>query len=149
MLGNHLFPLLYWIVSIQYFFFFFFRFFFIQISSALSPKIKNVFFCNLYSSSSNNLFYTSGCADGVTCNDTSDFNNSIIIAQKSDIVVLAFGIDTSLETNGMDRIDLNLPGYQNQLISEILNSLNSDTTVILVIMNGGCVDISKWQDNTV
>ena len=58
-----------------------------------------------------------GCTDGVACNKYD--STSVITAVKSaDVAILFMGIDTSFESEGLDRSTLELPGYQLQLIKD-------------------------------
>jgi hypothetical protein len=58
-----------------------------------------------------------GCTDGVPC--TKYDATSVITAVKSaDVALLFMGIDTSFESEGLDRTTLELPGNQLQLIKD-------------------------------
>ena len=46
----------------------------------------------------------------------------------------------------MDRVNLLLPGYQTQITNQVSGIAKGP--VILVILSGGCVDISFARDNT-
>ncbi|ETO12777.1 hypothetical protein RFI_24599 [Reticulomyxa filosa] len=50
------------------------------------------------------------------------------------------------ESEGNDRTSLALPGVQNQLISSIANVTTGP--IILVLLSGGCVDVSQWQQDS-
>jgi len=57
---------------------------------------------------------------------------------KADVVVLALGIDKSIEHEGLDRTNITLPGLQSQFAMEIYK-LNKPT--VLVLTNGGPIAI--------
>ena len=44
---------------------------------------------------------------------------AVAAAAAADAVVLVIGIDQSVESEGNDRTENGLPGYQNQLIQEV------------------------------
>ena len=44
---------------------------------------------------------------------------AVAAAAAADAVVLVIGIDQSIESEGNDRTEIGLPGYQNQLIQEV------------------------------
>lgn len=50
---------------------------------------------------------------------------------------MVVGLDLSQETEGHDRVSLNLPGEQQNLVSEITRA--SKGPVVLVLMSGGPV----------
>eukprot|EP00483_Globobulimina_turgida_P012097 UN12119 len=58
---------------------------------------------------------------------------------------MVMGLDDTQENEGHDRKNITMPGVQNELIGNI--SMLSGGPVILIILSGGCVDISQWRDN--
>ncbi|XP_039173372.1 LOW QUALITY PROTEIN: beta-xylosidase/alpha-L-arabinofuranosidase 2, partial [Eucalyptus grandis] len=87
--------------------------------------------------------YVAGCADvGCGMAQTDDANKA---AASADATVLVMGADQSIEKEGLDRVDLHLPGQQSLLVSEVANV--SKGPVILVIMSGGGMDVSFAKDN--
>jgi len=88
------------------------------------------------------LLYTQGCAiqgeivDGVA--------KSVFFAAQADAVVLFMGIDSSLENEGHDRYSIDLPQAQRDVIDAVC-SVNSK--VILVLINGGSLDLSFVRDD--
>ena len=62
------------------------------------------------------------------------------IAASADATVLVVGTNQSIEAEGRDRVDLNLPGQQALLITEVAKA--SKGPVILVIMTGGGMDVT-------
>lgn len=82
--------------------------------------------------------YSPGCAN-VACG-TAQVDDAKKIAASADATVLIVGADQSIEAESRDRLDLNLPGQQSLLITEVAKA--SKGPVILVIMSGGGFDIS-------
>jgi beta-D-xylosidase 4 len=76
------------------------------------------------------------------CNTAIDFNGT-------DAVVLVVGLDQSLESEGVDRVDLLLPAVQRDFIEETLQCVHSSSSpgqpVILVVMSGGPIDVSLYK----
>lgn len=85
-------------------------------------------------------------AEGCGLNDTSKrgFDEAIDIAKKSDVAILFMG-NSVPETEGEqnDRCNLDLPGVQEDLIREICNT---GTPVIVVLINGSAITMTKWID---
>ncbi|XP_023911286.2 beta-xylosidase/alpha-L-arabinofuranosidase 2 isoform X1 [Quercus suber] len=82
--------------------------------------------------------YQPGCSN-VACS-TAQVDDAKKIAASADATVLIMGADQSIEAESRDRIDLNLPGQQTLLVTEVAKA--SKGPVILVIMSGGGFDIS-------
>lgn len=82
--------------------------------------------------------YSPGCAN-VACS-TAQVDDAKKIAASADATVLIVGADQSIEAESRDRLDLNLPGQQSLLITEVAKA--SKGPVILIIMSGGGFDIS-------
>ena len=92
--------------------------------------------------SSGSLSYAAGCRD-VRCGDQSLIAGAVKVAASSDVVVLVVGLDQSVEAEGLDRVNLTLPGFQEKLVKDVAGATNG--IVILVIMAAGPVDISFTQ----
>ena len=67
------------------------------------------------------------------------------IAASADATVLVVGSDQSIEAESRDRVNLNLPGMQSVLITEVAKA--SKGPVILIIMTGGGMDITFAKNN--
>lgn len=80
-----------------------------------------------------------GCAN-VACRDDKQFGPALNAAHQADATVLVMGLDQSVEAETVDRVDLRLPGHQQDLISKVAATSKGPT--ILVLMSGGPVDIS-------
>src|SRR5215216_1861453 len=55
---------------------------------------------------------------------------AVKLAKKSDVVVLIAGLNGEWETEGADRVDMKLPGAQNELIERVVKA-NKNTIVVL------------------
>lgn len=84
-------------------------------------------------------------AQGVNINDnnSSDIANALNLAKAADVVVLAMGIDHSIEHEGIDRVNISLPGLQVPFVQQVL-AVGKPT--VLVIMNGGALAIDGLID---
>jgi len=82
--------------------------------------------------------YIEGCP--LTTNSTTGFPAAISVAKAADYVVLVMGIDSSVEGEDHDRVSIDLPYIQHQLIDAII-AVNKPT--VLVLLNGGMVGIDK------
>lgn len=82
--------------------------------------------------------YLPGCSN-VACG-TAQIDEAKKIAAAADATVLIVGIDQSIEAEGRDRVNIQLPGQQPLLITEVAKA--SKGNVILVVMSGGGFDIS-------
>lgn len=70
---------------------------------------------------------------------------AIDIAKQADFVVIVAGLDTTLETEDLDRVSLLLPGKQMDLVSRVAAA--SKRPVILVLTGGGPLDVSFAESN--
>ena len=69
---------------------------------------------------------------------------AVAAAQKADVTVLFVGTDQLLEGEGKDRININLPQIQQQLVRRV-HAANPKTVVVL--LNGGPVSVAWEKDN--
>ena len=67
---------------------------------------------------------------------------AVKLARSSDVVVLVAGLNGEWETEGSDRVDMKLPGRQNELIERIAKA-NKNTIVVLNV--GSAVEM-PWID---
>jgi len=81
--------------------------------------------------------YQLGC--NVACVDA-DIGSAVDLAASADAVVLVVGADQSIEREGHDRVDLYLPGKQQELVTRV--AMAARGPVVLVIMSGGGFDIT-------
>ncbi|KZV21210.1 beta-xylosidase/alpha-L-arabinofuranosidase 2-like [Dorcoceras hygrometricum] len=87
--------------------------------------------------------YQPGCAD-VKC-ATAQVDEAKKVASTADAVVMVMGSDQSIEAEGLDRVDITLPGQQQLLINSVAEV--SKGPVILVLMTGGGMDVQFAKDN--
>ena len=80
---------------------------------------------------------------GVNSTDTAHFGIAMEYAAKSELTVFVMGLNHSIEAEGTDRYDLHLPGLQNEFVANVSSVAGGD--VVLVIVSGGCVDISRFE----
>ncbi|GMJ06826.1 hypothetical protein like AT3G19620 [Hibiscus trionum] len=83
--------------------------------------------------------YEAGCSD-VKCGSEALIQPAVQAAANADAVVLVVGLDQSVEAEGLDRVNLTLPGYQEKLVTDVANAANGK--VVLVVMAAGPIDIS-------
>eukprot|EP00050_Salpingoeca_kvevrii_P017654 m.67087 g.67087 ORF g.67087 m.67087 type:complete len:487 (-) comp7653_c0_seq1:71-1531(-) len=84
-----------------------------------------------------------GC--DVPCKRQDGFANAISLAKSAQAVVLVVGLAQSQESEGHDRDDISLPGYQDSLIEQVADAAQSPIT--LIVMSGSSVDISAAKAN--
>ncbi|XVF24229.1 hypothetical protein REPUB_Repub13aG0109700 [Reevesia pubescens] len=86
------------------------------------------------------VVYEEGCEYGVKCPNDNLIFKAIKAARSADATILVVGTNLTIEQEDVDREELYLPGYQNQLIEQV--AVAAKGPVILVIMSAGGVDIS-------
>jgi len=91
-----------------------------------------------------NVTFNWGCT--IQSNSTVNFSIARQYASEADLVIMVMGLNDSVEAEGLDRTSLLLTGVQNQLIANVSQAAKNKNTV-LVVMSGGCVDVSQWQGN--
>eukprot|EP01123_Difflugia_compressa_P001965 TRINITY_DN1254_c0_g1_i1.p1 TRINITY_DN1254_c0_g1~~TRINITY_DN1254_c0_g1_i1.p1 ORF type:complete len:830 (+),score=168.28 TRINITY_DN1254_c0_g1_i1:160-2490(+) len=82
--------------------------------------------------------YAEGCK--IDSTDESGFAAACSAAQSTDATIMVVGLDQSQESEGNDRVIIDLPGVQNQLISKVASC--SKGPVVVVVMAGGPLDLS-------
>ncbi|KAJ0980001.1 hypothetical protein J5N97_015475 [Dioscorea zingiberensis] len=87
------------------------------------------------------VVYEAGCGD-VECKNDSLIWPAVKAAKSADATVIVTGLNLDIESEGNDRSDLELPGYQNLMIRMV--SAASKGPVILVILSGGGVNIAEF-----
>lgn len=85
-----------------------------------------------------NTRFEQGC-DSVACSSAS-VDRAVEIARGADYVVLIMGLDQTQEREDFDRVELVLPGKQQELILAVARV--SKQPVVLVLLCGGPVDIT-------
>lgn len=87
--------------------------------------------------------YHQGC-NFVNCTSAS-IDGAVGIAKQADYVVLVMGLDQTMEREKHDRVDLGLPGNQENLITTVAKA--AKRPVVLVLLCGGPVDVSFAKTN--
>ncbi|GAB4858723.1 Probable beta-D-xylosidase 7, variant 2 [Ancistrocladus abbreviatus] len=90
-----------------------------------------------------NIKYHPGCST-VECSSPS-IHEMVRIAKEVDQVVLVMGLDQTQEREKKDRVNLELPGGQQAVITSVAGAAKNP--VILVLLCGGPVDISFAKDH--
>ena len=68
-----------------------------------------------------------------------------LTTRTSETVVMFVGLNQKYESEAMDRQDILLPSCQINLIEKVLEVLPSSTTLVLVIISGGSLDLEKYS----
>nr|XP_008119646.1 PREDICTED: probable beta-D-xylosidase 2 [Anolis carolinensis] len=68
------------------------------------------------------------------------------VVQAADVVVVCLGTGTDLESEGLDRTDLALPGHQLDLLQDAV-AWAAGRPVILLLFNAGPLDVSWAKEN--
>ncbi len=76
--------------------------------------------------------------------DPAAIGRAVELARKSDVAIVFLGTNLSIEAEGRDRHNLNLPGAQEQLL-EAVHAANPKT--ILVLMNAGPLAVTWANDH--
>ena len=76
--------------------------------------------------------------------DTQKMNEAIVLASKSDVVVLSLGLNKKMEGEANDRTELGLEIVQLELLKEVI-AVNKNTVVVLY--NGTPITMSQWIDD--
>uniref|UniRef100_A0A0E0MER2 Fibronectin type III-like domain-containing protein n=1 Tax=Oryza punctata TaxID=4537 RepID=A0A0E0MER2_ORYPU len=87
--------------------------------------------------------FLAGC-DSPACTVAAT-DEAAALASSSDHVVLFMGLSQKQEQEGLDRTSLLLPGEQQSLITAVANA--AKRPVILVLLNGGPVDVTFAKNN--
>ena len=78
----------------------------------------------------------------VVADPQAEIDAAVEVARNSDVAVVVVGTSAAIESEGFDRKDLNLPGYQNQLV-EAVAAANPRT---VVVVNSGSPVLMPWLD---
>jgi len=88
------------------------------------------------------VIYAKGCS--ISGTDKSDFPEAVKIAQGANVAVLFVGIDNTIESEGLDRTNISLPGVQEDLVREVVAT---GTPTVVVLINGGSLAIEWIKDH--
>ncbi|KAH7678551.1 Non-reducing end alpha-L-arabinofuranosidase protein, partial [Dioscorea alata] len=91
-----------------------------------------------------NVQYQMGCAD-VMCRNGSLIWPAVRAARTADATVIVVGLDETIETEGLDRENMELPGYQLQFITQVAHVASGP--VVVVILSAGPVNILSLKLN--
>ncbi|KAK1431272.1 hypothetical protein QVD17_07728 [Tagetes erecta] len=86
-----------------------------------------------------NTQYHQGCVDSVNCTSIA-VDEAVGMAKAVDFVILVMGLDQSQEREKHDRVELGLPGKQEDLVLAVARAAKKP--VLLVLVCGGPVDVS-------
>ncbi len=87
--------------------------------------------------------HSKGCQTIATC-DATLVAEAAQVASHADVAILFVGTDGSVESEGLDRSELGLPGDQEQLVEAVVQA-NPKTVVVL--MNGGPLAVTWAKDH--
>ncbi|KAI3442744.1 Fn3_like domain-containing protein [Psidium guajava] len=107
------------------------------------PPCKSVTLLQALQSYVKDTSYQPGC-DDVACSSPS-IAQAVEVAKAADHVMLIMGLDQTQEREDFDRVDLVLPGRQQELITTVARAAKKP--VILVLLCGGPVDIKFARDD--
>jgi len=72
------------------------------------------------------------------------FRAAVDVARKADVVIVCLGTDLSVENEGIDRSDLDLPGVQQELVKAVLAA---NPRTIAVLQNGSALSINWLREH--
>lgn len=78
----------------------------------------------------------------VVADPQAEINAAVEAAKAADVAVVVVGTNAAIESEGFDRKDLDLPGYQNQLVESVA-AVNPRT---VVVVNSGSPVLMPWLD---
>jgi beta-glucosidase len=73
---------------------------------------------------------------------TDPMGDAISLARRADVAIVVAGLNSEWESEGYDRVDMELPGAQNELIEKIA-AVNPNT---IVVLNAGSALAMPWVD---
>ncbi|YCH06117.1 beta-glucosidase [Arthrobacter sp. alpha11c] len=78
----------------------------------------------------------------VVADPQAEIDAAVEVARVSDVAVVVVGTNAAIESEGFDRKDLDLPGFQNQLV-EAVAAVNPRT---VVVVNSGSPVVMPWLE---
>lgn len=93
----------------------------------------------------NEQWYVSIMKLGGAAPNPDKFREATELAKSADVAVVVVGTDETIEKEGIDRADLNLPGDQEELVKAVF-AANPNT--IVVMQNGGAMSVN-WSNQHV
>eukprot|EP00760_Papus_ankaliazontas_P008691 PhM_4_TR13913/c0_g1_i1/m.39854/K15920/XYL4; beta-D-xylosidase 4 len=91
-----------------------------------------------------NVKYAKGSE--LTGDDTSGFRDACNTAQGVDAFVIVIGLNQSIESEALDRMEISLPDIQRQLIDNV-SICAAGKPVVVAVMSGGPIDLTPVRDN--
>jgi len=88
--------------------------------------------------------YAAGCDDPL-CSDynTTSVKNAVV---RATFVIVCLGLGTALETEGRDRVDMDLPGNQLQILKDAI-FYSREAPLVLLLFNAGPLDVTYAQES--
>ena len=79
------------------------------------------------------------------CNaaDRAGIPSAIAAAKDADVIVLGLGFDTAIAGEGHDRLDMGLPGAQEELALSVLSAAKSTAKIVLVLYGGAAISLDS------
>ena len=93
----------------------------------------------------NEQWHTAKIRLGGAAPDPDKFKEAIRAAQQSDVAVVVVGTDETVEKEGVDRANMDLPGDQEDLVKAVLQA---NPRTIMVMQNGGAMSVN-WANEHV
>lgn len=112
-------------------------------SSLVNPvQLENAYDCakELFG---DRLSYAKGYNIKTDTVDLELINEAVELAKKSDIVIIMAGLTADYESEGFDRMHINMPESHNKLI----DSVSKNTSNVIVVLNNGSPVEMPWIDN--
>jgi beta-glucosidase-like glycosyl hydrolase len=81
----------------------------------------------------------------VTANNYTGFDEACSVAAKADVVIMAMGIDQTVEAEGNDRDSIGFPGFQDLLVLHVMRCTKNP--VVVVTLSGGSLDYSNFNQD--
>lgn len=97
---------------------------------------------DVFTARGNNVTYEPGCPDA-QCSTGGDFGPACTAAKTADAVIVALGLDQTMESEGHDRSTIDLPPLQNALLRGIRAATRPGTPVVVVLVHGGTLDLGN------
>ena len=111
-------------------------------SSTINPyKIENAY--DNFVESGIEVEYAKGYERIESENDENLRIEAVQLAEKNDVVIVFAGLTENYESEGVDRVCLDMPANQNKLIEEVCKA---NKNVIIVLANGSPV-LMPWKDS--
>ncbi|GER40282.1 beta-xylosidase 1 [Striga asiatica] len=88
--------------------------------------------------------YHPGC-ESVNCTSDRLIDEAVSVAKEADYVVMVMGLDQTIEREKLDRLELGLPGNQENFVIRVAKV--AKRPLVLVLLCGGPVDVSFAKEN--